>query len=202
MPSTLRTPRRVASRATSSTGFILASMPRRVLGAWIDLVLVLVVSGMFVAWLDSRTSGVTRIRIDATTGERLVDHAWTAPTWFPLAAFVVIMALYVVPSMALWGRTLGGWAVGIRCVRVDTGGAPGWTVSVRRWLVLYGAAAVVGFAPVVGPWAWLITLVVGLSPLWDATHRLRGYADHVAGDLVVRAAGGGSSAAGGGPSRR
>lgn len=165
-------------------------MPRRVVGAAIDLVLVLVVAGLVVAWLEAASAGVTRIRIDAATGERVVDASWSLPGWFAAAAFIVIMALYVVPSMALWGRTLGGWAVGIRCVRADTGGTPGWTVSFRRWLVLYGAAGILGFAPIIGPWAWLITVIVGLSPLWDASHRRRGYADHVAGDLVVRANGG------------
>ena len=43
------------------------------------------------------------------------------------------------------------------------------------------------FAPIVGGWAWLVTLVIGLSPAWDRSGRLRGYADRFAGDLVVRA---------------
>ena len=43
------------------------------------------------------------------------------------------------------------------------------------------------FIPVVGPFAWLMTLLVGLSPLWDSAGRLRGYADQFAGDLVVGA---------------
>jgi len=77
--------------------------------------------------------------------------------------------------------------VGIRCVRADTGGRPGWALSCRRWLMLYGIAGALSFAPYVGPFAWLISLVVGLSPLWDSTHRLRGYADHVGRDVVVLA---------------
>lgn len=192
MPSALGSTRRAVAGIPSHP-VTLASMPRRVLGALVDLILVIVVSGMLVAWVDSTVSGVTRVRIDPATGGRTIDDAWTAPSWFAWGAFVVLMAAYVIPSMALWGRTLGGWAVGIRCVRADTGATPGWTVAVRRWFVLYGAAGLLGFAPVIGPWAWVVTLIVGLSPLWDGTHRLRGYADHVAGDLVVRATGGGAA---------
>ena len=109
------------------------------------------------------------------------------PLWLPLLIFTLLTAAYVVPLMALWGRTLGGWCVGIRCVRTDSGAAPGWGVSLRRWLLLYGIAGVLAFLPVVGGWAWLVTLVVGLSPAWDGSGRLRGYADRFAGDIVVRA---------------
>jgi hypothetical protein len=89
--------------------------------------------------------------------------------------------------MTVWGRTLGGWAVGIRCVRADTGARPGWALSTRRWFALYGAAGLLGFVPVIGPFAWLVTLIVGLSPMWDSTRLLRGYADHLGDDVVVMA---------------
>ena len=117
----------------------------------------------------------------------VIDTTWAAPAWFPLAVFFSVLALYTIPLMALWGRTLGGWGVGIRCVRADTGNRPGWRLSVRRWVVLYGVAGALSFVPVIGPVAWLVILLVGLSPLWDSTGRLRGYADQLAGDLVVRA---------------
>jgi hypothetical protein len=172
-----------------SSPLVLASLPRRLCGAAIDLVLITVLAGLFVAWLDSSIAGVTRVRIDATTGQRTVDGAWAAPLWFPLAVFVLMTAIYLIPTMAVWGRTLGGWSLGIRCVAFTTGGAPGWPASCRRWVALYGVAGALSFAPVIGAWAWLITLIIGLSPLWDATHRLRGYADHLAGDVVIRVPG-------------
>ena len=149
------------------------------------MALLIVAAGVVTAALESMTTGITRVRVDA--GERAVDASFSIPLWFPLALLVVFTALYTVPLMALWGRTVGGWAMGIRCVRADTGGRPGWALSFRRWLMLYGVAGALSFAPYVGPFAWLITLVVGLSPLWDGTRRLRGYADHVGGDVVVLA---------------
>ena len=184
MSSTLRAPR--GERARNKREAIpIASMPRRVAGAVIDLVLVLFVSGIVVAWLDSAIGGVTHVRIDAASGSSVIDSTWAAPAWFPLAVFFSVTALYTIPLMALWGRTLGGWILGIRCVRVDTGTRPGWTTSLRRWAALYGVAGALSFVPVVGPVAWLMTLLVGLSPLWDSAGRLRGYADLLAGDLVV-----------------
>ncbi|MEY3734326.1 MAG: hypothetical protein RL347_1685, partial [Actinomycetota bacterium] len=139
------------------------------------------------ALLEGVTAGVTRVRIDAETGERSVDAALSLPAWLPLAVLVALTAAYTIVLMALWGRTLGGWAVGIRCVRADSGQRPGWRLSTRRWFMLYGAAGILAFVPVIGPFAWILTLIVGLSPLWDSTHRLRGYADHLGHDIVVMA---------------
>jgi hypothetical protein len=162
-------------------------MRRRVLGAAIDMVLLLVVSGIIASLLERATAGVTRVRIDAESGTRTVDGALSLPTWLPLALLVVFTAAYTIGLMAVWGRTLGGLAVGIRCVRADTGLRPGWQLSTRRWFMLYGAAGILSFAPIIGPVAWLLTLVVGLSPLWDSTRRLRGYADYLGHDIVVMA---------------
>lgn len=167
--------------------FVLAPLTRRVAGAAIDMALLMVVAGLMTSWLEGVTSGVTRVRIDATSGVRVVDASVSLPLWLPVALLVVLTALYTVPLMALWGRTLGGLLVGIRCVRADSGTVPGWSLSMRRWFALYGAAGVLGFLPVVGPFAWLLILVVGLSPLWDGSHRLRGYADYFGDDVVVMA---------------
>ena len=160
-------------------------MGRRVGGAAIDFVILLFAAGALSSLITTIAPGTAQVRIDAD-GARTVIAGTHQMTWLPLLVFVVLTALYVVPLMALFGRTAGGLLVGIRCVRTDTGGAPGWGVSLRRWLLLYGIAGVLGFAPYVGGFAWLVTLVVGLSPLWDMTGRLRGYADRFAGDIVVR----------------
>jgi len=156
------------------------------------MVLLVAVAGMTSALLESLTSGITRVRLDAQTGERAVDGSITLPTWLPLAILVVLTAVYTVGLMATWGRTLGGWAVGIRCVRADSGARPGWALATRRWFVLYGAAGLLAFIPVIGPFAWLVTLVMGLSPLWDRSRHLRGYADYLGDDIVVMARSGAS----------
>lgn len=201
MASTVRVPRRSdasrsetgrpdASRSDARAGkpsFTVAPLSRRVAGAAIDMVLLIVVAGVTSSFLESLTAGITRVRLDAQTGERTVDASIALPTWLPLAILVVLTAVYTITLMSVWGRTLGGWAVGIRCVRADTGARPGWSLSTRRWFALYGAAGLVAFVPVIGPFAWLATLVIGLSPLWDRSRHLRGYADYFGGDVVVMA---------------
>lgn len=192
MASTIRPPRAAEARAHKPS-FTLAPMLRRVGGAAIDLALLVAVAGMTSALLESLTSGITRVRLDAQTGERTVDGSITLPTWLPLAILVVLTAVYTVGLMATWGRTLGGWAVGIRCVRAGSGARPGWALATRRWFVLYGAAGLLAFIPVIGPFAWLATLVMGLSPLWDRSRHLRGYADYLGDDIVVMARSGSSA---------
>lgn len=179
-------PRRSDARAPKPT-FTLAPLLRRVGGAAIDMAVLIAVAGMASAVLESLTSGITRVRLDAETGERTVNAAVALPTWLPLALLVVLTAAYTIVLMATWGRTLGGWAVGIRCVRADSGARPGWALATRRWFALYGAAGLLAFVPVIGPFAWLVTLVVGLSPLWDRSRLLRGYADYLGDDVVVMA---------------
>lgn len=190
MTSTIRPPRSATSRKAareSKPSFVVAPMRRRIAGAAIDMILLIAVAGILASMLEGATSGVTRIRIDAESGERIVSSSLALPAWLPLLLLVVLTALYTVPLMALWGRTLGGWIVGIRCVRADSGAPLGWSLSVRRWGALYGVAGVLGFAPIIGPFAWLVTLVVGLSPLWDGARLMRGYADYLGDDVVVMA---------------
>lgn len=181
-------PRTRARRSPAPTAprFITAPMTRRVLGAVIDLVILLVLAGALSSLITTIAPGTAQVRIDAE-GARTVITGTQQMTWLPLLVFVILTALYVIPCMALLGRTAGGFLTGIRCVRSDTGKRPGWGVSLRRWLLLYGIAGVLGFAPYVGGFAWLVTLIIGLSPLWDMSGRLRGYADRFAGDIVVLA---------------
>lgn len=186
MASTMRAPRR-SSSSSARPPVRLAPLARRVGGAAIDMALIVALAGVASALVEAATAGVTRVRINAGSGERIVDAAIALPLWFPLVILLVLSAAYTIPLMATWGRTLGGWAMGIRCVRADSGGAPGWSLSMRRWLALYGVAGILGLMPVVGAFAWLLTLVVGLSPLWDSTRMMRGYADHLGGDLVIDA---------------
>lgn len=187
MSSPVRTSPRRPPRRPAKSDAALASMGRRVAGAAIDMVLLVFISGVVASFLERATAGVTRVRIDAVTGERVVNAAIDLPPWLPLLLLVLLTAAYSIPLMALFGRTLGGWAMGIQCVREDSAGRLGWSLSARRWFLLYGAAGVLAFVPGIGPFSWILILLVGLSPLWDATRRLRGYADHAAQDIVVMA---------------
>ena len=161
-----------------------ASVPRRLMGAFVDGLLILAV--VAVVWSQVAPSGSpVQVRIDAQTGERIViGDSLFSPDWLSVLTFAVAAAYFIV-FLALAGRTPGGWAVGIRCIRADTGGRPGWSASTRRWLVILGIPAVIGLLPVIGPWAWLLTLVIAVSPLADRSGRQQGIHDRVAGDLVV-----------------
>lgn len=162
-----------------------ASVPRRVAGAAIDAVIIMVISGFLMAWLRP-TGTPVQVRIDAVTGERVVIGG---PGMFvDLVGWVpaILTAVYMITLIAVWGRTPGGWAVGIRCIRADNGGRPGWGVASRRWLILFGLAAATSLVPVIGPWAWLITVAIGFSPLLDRSGWLRGFHDRFAGDLVIK----------------
>lgn len=186
MSSTTRSPRpRRAARAEQPT-HQLASMPARVTGAAIDMALLVVAAGLMSSLIGQRFDGVVQMRVGVDGSSTLVEPL-TVPLWLPLVCLITLSALYTIPQMALWGRTVGGWCVGIRAVRLDDGRPLGWAMSSRRWLLLYGIAGMLSLLPIIGGLAWLLTLVVGLSPLWDTTRHLRGYADHWAGDAVVRA---------------
>jgi len=190
MASTMRPPRAATARKPhreARPSFAVAPMLRRVAGAAIDAAILIAVAGVLASALEGLTSGVTRVRIDAQSGQRTIDASISLPSWLPLLILVALTALYTVPLMAIWGRTLGGVIVGIRCVRADTGTPPGWSPSTRRWAVLYGVAGLLSFVPVIGPFAWLVTIVVGLSPMWDGARHMRGYADYLGDDVVVMA---------------
>ncbi len=161
-----------------------ASVPRRLAGAFVDGLLILAVVAL--VWSQVAPSGSpVQVRIDAQTGERLiVGQSVFSPDWLSVLTFAVT-AVYFIVFLALAGRTPGGWAVGIRCIRADTGGRPGWSASARRWAVLLGIPAAVGLLPVIGPWAWLLIVVIALSPLADSSGRVQGIHDRVAGDLVI-----------------
>ncbi len=181
-----RTQPATSGRRPAATPHTLAPMSLRMAGAAIDLALIVVVAGLVTAWLAQRVTGVVQVRVD-DAGAMSVLASPSLPVWTGIAVWIVLSALYTVPLMAIWGRTIGGWCVGIRAVRIETGGPLGWSASARRWFLLYGIAGAASFLPVVGSLAWLLVLVIGLSPLWDSARRLRGYADHWCGDVVVRA---------------
>lgn len=76
---------------------------------------------------------------------------------------LVIGALEVVPT-AIWGRTPGKAMLGLRCVDVDTGRAPGFVRSVFRGLLLHAWVAI----PVAG---WLLPLAITATTVFAPSGR-------------------------------
>lgn len=89
-----------------------------------------------------------------------------------------LLAAYEIPSTALAGRTLGKLAFGLRVVRFEGGGPPGWRASVLRFLT----PVLAGLVPFVGI---VLSPVLQLWFLWDPLRR--NIPDKVAGTIVLHA---------------
>lgn len=89
---------------------------------------------------------------------------------------VVIAFLYTVPQDAVWNRTLGKRALGIRIRPKDAEGRLGWPRAVVRWLVWTGLSI---------PLGGLLLLIDILFPLWDKPWR-QAIHDKAAGTVVER----------------
>ena len=113
----------------------------------------------------------------------LAAHAAGAPNW----ATFTTLAVYVVVATALFGRTIGKWAVGTVVVAHRTGALPGWLRSVLRWLVVSWSgvvAVVLPDLPAAVEVAGLTVLLLTYLPvLWDREGR--GWHDRAAHTTVV-----------------
>lgn len=163
-----------------------AAIPWRLVGGAIDLLVLLILTGVVNSFVLRATPGTTQIRIDADTGAQSILVTGGQGTSLIAWVSFLIAAVYIVVPTALWGRTIGAFCVGIACVRADTCGRPGWGVAVRRWMVVYGAAGLLAFIPYVGSFAWFVVVVVAVSPYLDRSGYRQGWQDRFAGDLVVR----------------
>ena len=93
--------------------------------------------------------------------------------------FAAIDFLYEATLVAKRGQTVGKMATGIRIIRADSGGLPGWNRSIRRWAI----PGLTRFIP--NDLAASAALVLCyLSLTWGRNHQ--GWHDMVAGTLVVR----------------
>lgn len=99
-------------------------------------------------------------------------------TYFADIALVPIFGLvYEVTMVATRGQTLGKVTAGITVIRSDNGQIPGWTRSLRRWIV----PALLLFVPYVGP---LLSFVCYLSLTWG--NRFQGWHDMAGGTYVIQ----------------
>lgn len=88
-----------------------------------------------------------------------------------------IGAVYEIVLVALRGQTLGKMIVGIRVVRMDTGGSVGWGRSTLRWFVPAATARLPGVLST-------LQLLIYLWMVWDPNRQ--GLHDKAAGTVVVR----------------
>lgn len=97
--------------------------------------------------------------------------------WFiePIILPLIVGAAYEITFVALKGQTPGKMAAGIKIVRADGGGIPGWGAAAGRWVI-----------PTIG---YIVLFIPGLlvhaSLLWD--DRRQGWHDKAVKTLVARA---------------
>lgn len=140
-------------------GVLLAPMWRRVVAQFVDQLVVLAPVAGFALAIGVRTS------------DELSKRAFAINV-----AVVVVAFTYEFVMIALWGRTVGKFAMGTRVVRVDTGGPLLWWSAAIRALVPLAA----GVVPGVG---MFLSLLIYATAFWD--RRRQGWHDRAAGTIVV-----------------
>ena len=106
------------------------------------------------------------------------EGSWPAVAiyWLLITPVFLVGLLYEVTMISAGGRTLGKIATGIHVIRKDTGGRPGPSRSIRRW-VIPGLLLLIPFA------GWLATLFCRLSLTWGSDRQ--GWHDKAGGTLVA-----------------
>ena len=162
-------------------GANLASYGQRVVAYLLDGMvqgLVLVPLVMWLEWpvyqdlsaaLDANGGQLTQAMLDT-----LVQRAQQNSLWVTIATLVVT-ALYAVPQVALYGRTLGKRVVGLRVQSSDGAGVISWRQSLLRWMI-QGAGWLI---------CSLLLLIDLLWPLWDRPLR-QAIHDKAARTIVIR----------------
>lgn len=140
-------------------GVLLAPMWRRVVAQLIDQLVVLVPVVAFA------------LAIGVRTGDDLTHRAFAVNVAVVVSAFI-----YEFVMVALWGRTVGKFAMGTRVVRVDTGGSLLWWSAAIRALVPLAAGVIPGAG-------MFLSLVIYATAFWD--RRRQGWHDRAAGTIVV-----------------
>ena len=122
-------------------------------------------------------SGATHTVTNANGTTTTTSPGVVGAFYVSLLVYAVIGIVYEVGMIAIRGRTIGKQVAGIRVVRADNAGIPGWGPSFLRWLVPTAAGVFCG----------LLTLLVYISPFFDNTHRNQGWHDKAASTFVIRA---------------
>lgn len=125
--------------------------------------------------LDQLVVFVPVVIVAFVLGVRTADDL-TARAFALNVAVVCTGFVYECTMIALWGRTIGKFALGTRAVRVDTAGGVLWSSSAIRALVPLAAGVIpgIGFA---------LSIAVYATAMFDK--RQQGWHDKAAGTIVV-----------------
>lgn len=183
-----------AEQPVGPTGTPYASFGRRLVGLLIDNLII----GIPVAILLSVRLGplitnfideITALPADASSEEmnRVTENFITSLSSGTLIGIALVSAgitlLYFGVLLHVWGRTVGGQLMGIRCVD-SSGQWPTWRASFIRAAIPVGFN-LAGSIPIVGIVAGALSFVNYLAMLWSPTRQA--WMDRAAGTFVVRA---------------
>ena len=90
----------------------------------------------------------------------------------------LIFLIYEPALIATRGQTVGKMIMGIKVVRAEDGGLPGWGKAIGRWIL----PGLVSLVPIAG---WFLHMLVYLSLVWD--DRRQGWHDKMGTTVVITA---------------
>ena len=114
----------------------------------------------------------------------LTDQVSADTGWITAASILIGVAqvAYFTICLRVWGRSIGGLAVGIRCVTAS-GTNPSWSKSFVRALIPFGFS-ILGLVPIIGLLAFVAQVIAYVSMAWSPKRQT--WMDRAAGTFVVK----------------
>ncbi|KKT73727.1 MAG: RDD domain protein [Candidatus Nomurabacteria bacterium GW2011_GWA1_46_11] len=159
----------VAANPSGSNNYNYASFGRRLVAAFVDGIIVQIVSVVIVFPIGVFLG--VGVGLVAGSSEGAVGLAQFLGGMMGFVVGTVVSILYYVLLIGSRGQTLGKMALGIKVVRIETGSVPGYVTAFLREMV--------------GKFVSTISLLVGFFwMLWD--DKKQTFHDKIAGTVVVR----------------
>lgn len=156
----------------------LATTGQRVGARIIDAVILFaaIVALFFIALVPLAAGGAASDGSGSSPADAIAGFTAIAFFFVALALVIVVSVFYEVGFVVWKGGTPGKLALGLRIVDEQSGRYLRWGPSFLRWLIPTAANAVCS----------ILQLVVYMSFLWDGNHRMQGWHDKVAKDVVIQ----------------
>ena len=166
-------PRAMTGRVTLGNGEVrdLASPGKRLVARIIDIALVAIILAIFAI------AGIVGLLAIPEAGEEAAGALILLGFGGAVLVFLIFL-IYEPALIATRGQTVGKMMMGIKVVRAEDGGLPGWGKAIGRW-ILPGLVFLIPFA------GWFLHMLVYLSLVWD--DRRQGWHDKMGTTVVITA---------------
>ena len=166
-------PRAMTGRVTLGNGEVrhLASPGTRLAARIIDIALVVIVA------ITLAIVGIVGLLASSEAGQEAAGALLFLGFGGAFLVFLILL-IYEPALIATRGQTVGKMIMGIKVVRAEDGGLPGWGKAIGRW-VLPGLVSLIPFA------GWFLQMLVYLSLVWD--DRRQGWHDKMGTTVVITA---------------